>query len=160
MEELEIIGWVDFDSDYPTRKFKGEDFNNVVHKIRVEIVENEYLFSGEEHQYGLCGAPLFSDGTCFRASMRAWGHIMSTVYTGPNGEALSYMDFYMSLGDESKMPEYKEYEIEPATVEEESFGCTLKQDRDMIDESIAMGMELMTTDKVLQKLFEEKKKGN
>lgn len=160
MEELEIIGWVDFDSDYPTRKFKGEDFDKVVHKIRVEIVEKAYLFSGEEHQYGLCGVPLLSDGTCFRASMRAWGYIMSTVYTGPNGEALNYMDFYMSLGEDSVMPEYEEYDIEPAKVEEESFGCTLKQDREMIDQSLAMGMDFMTTDKVLKKLFEEKKKGN
>ncbi|MBQ7906618.1 MAG: hypothetical protein IJ309_01445 [Clostridia bacterium] len=157
MEELKIVGWVDFDSEYPTRKFKGEEFNEIIYKIRLEISEKEYIFSGEEHQYSFTGAPLFSDGTCFRASMRAWGSIMASVYAGPNGEKLDYMDFYMSLGEDSVLPEYEEYDIAPARVEEESFGCTLKPDRDLIDQSLAMGMDLMTTDKVIKKLFEEKK---
>ena len=47
---------------------------NDLNKIQ-EIIEKGYLFSGEEHQNGLTGVPVFSDGTCFRASMRSWGMI-------------------------------------------------------------------------------------
>lgn len=157
MSELKIVGWVDFDSYYPTKKLTSEQLNEVLYLIRKEIIDNGYLFSGEEHQNSLVGAPLFSDGTCFRASMRAWGTIMAGCYEGPGGMKLTYMDFYMSLGEETRMPEYEEYDIIPAEVEDESIGCTIKEDRQLIEESLSFGMELMTTDKVLEKLYIEMK---
>ncbi|MBQ3253221.1 MAG: hypothetical protein IJA65_01585 [Acholeplasmatales bacterium] len=157
MDKLKIIGWTHFDSIYPTRKYDKDTFNIIFSLICDEIIEKKYLFSGEEHQYSFTGVPLFSDGTCFRASMRSWGVIMASIYSGPNGEKLSYMDFYMSLGDDAIMPEYSEIEIKPAIVEEISFGCTTQADRQIISESLAMNMEFMTTDKVLKKLYEKLK---
>ena len=158
MEEIKIVGWVDFDSEYPTRKYQDREFDEIINKIMVEIGEKNYVFAGHDHQYGSCGAPLLSDGTCFRASMRAWGYIMASVYSGPNGEKLSYMDFYTSFGEDAVMPQWQEYDIAPAQVEQRSFGCTVKADREMIDQSLAMGMGFMTLDKVLNDLFEEKKR--
>ena len=157
MEELKIVGWTDFDSYYPTRKMSNEEFIKVLNLIKTEIIENGYVFSGEEHQNSLVGAPLFSDGTCFRASMRAWGAIMASCYEGPGGMQLTYMEFYMSLEEASRMPLYEEIELEPATCVDESIGCTIKEDRQLIEESLAFGMELMTTDKVLKKLYKEMK---
>ena len=153
MEDLKIVGWVDFDSNYPTRKFKSEDLNKVIYLIRKEISEKGYIFSGEEHQNSMVGTPLFSDGTCFRASMGAWGLIMAGCYEGPGGMTLTYMDFYMSIGDKTRMPEYEDIYLEPAVGVEETIGCTIKEDRQLIEESLSFGMEFMTTDKVLKELY-------
>lgn len=160
MSDLRIIGWEDFDCEYPTRKFTGDELNEVLNLIRREIAENNYVFSGEEHQNCLTGVPVFSDGTCFRASMRAWGQVMASVYRGADGAELSYMDFYMSLGDKSVMPEYEIIDVEPAVLEEESIGCTTKEDRGVVNQSIAFNMFFMTTDKVLKKLYKKIKGEN
>ena len=157
MEELKIIGWTFFDDVYPTKKVNQEELMQMLNLIKESIYENGYVFSGEEHQNCSTGVPVFSDGTCFRASMRAWGSIMCQMYSGPDGEELTYMDFYMSLGESSRLPEYVEITVEPAEVEEESVGCTIKQDKNMIEESLALGMSFITTDKVLKKLFEKLK---
>lgn len=160
MDNLRIIGWENFDCEYPTRKFNGNELNEVLNLIRREIAENNYVFSGAEHQNSSTGVPVFSDGTCFRASMRAWGQVMASVYSGADGEKLSYMNFYMSLGDASVMPEYKIIDVEPAVLEEESIGCTTKEDREVVNQSIAMDMFFMTTDKVLKKMYKKLKGEN
>ncbi len=153
MSELKIVGWADFECDYPTPKLSREALGEVIGLIHEELMDKNYIFSGEEHQCAPTGVPVFSDGTCFRASMRAWGFIMSQIYTGPDGETLSYMDFYTSLGDASVMPEYTDFDVEPAVVEEESAGCTTKADKEFIEQSKALGMMTLTTDKVISKLL-------
>ena len=155
---LKVIGWSYFDCEYPTPKVKGEQFEEMITAVKDAIREGEYVFSGQEHQYSLTGVPVFNDGTCFRASMRCWGSIMAELYVDGNGERLSYMDFYMSLGDASKMPDFAFLDVEPARVFEESCGCTLRQDREIMQQSIDAGMDFVTLDKVLQKKFEEMKK--
>lgn len=156
MTNLKIVGWTDFESAYQTRKYNGEELSEIIYLIQNEIVNKGYIFSGEEHQNGLTGVPVFSDGTCFRASMRGWGYIMSGCYTGPDGMELSYMDFYMSLDDETVMPEFEEIDVDPIELDETSDGLIIKPDKQVIEESIALGMAFMTTDKVLQKVYEKK----
>ena len=157
MTELKIVGWTHFDCEYPTRKLKGEDLIAVYELIQEEIVRNQYVFSGQEHQCDSTGVPVFSDGTCFRASMRSWGKLMASLYSGPNGEELSYMDFYMSLGEDSVMPEYSDINVEPAVLDDESIGCITKEDKQIVQESLSLGMTFLTTDKVLEKLAEKMK---
>lgn len=157
MEKLKIVGWTSFESPYKTKRFKGEELNEVLSLICEEIGKNNYVFSGEEHQNELTGVPVFSDGTCLRASMRSWGGLMASVYAGADGEELTYMDFYMSLGDAAKMPEYTVIDVEPAEVDEESTGLITKADKEMIEQSLALDMDFMTTDKVLNKLFDKLK---
>jgi hypothetical protein len=65
------------------------------------------------------------------------------------------MDFYMSLGDISRLPEHKELNVEPQVVDEESSGLTIKADRQVIDESLSFGMTFLTTDKVLKSILEK-----
>ncbi len=159
MNQLKIVGWSDFDGPYPTRKYNAEELQQILQMIRKEIMENEYVFSGHEHQYSSTGVPVFSDGTCFRASMRCWGGIMAAIYQGEDEQELSYMDFYMPFSEEtSNLPPLIEIHVEPAVLEEESSGCTRREDREMIEEAIAFGMPFMTQDKVLKKLYEKKRK--
>ncbi len=157
MTELKIVGWTHFDCEYPTRKLKGEDFIAVYELIQEELARNQYVFSGQEHQCEPTGVPVFSDGTCFRASMRSWGKLMASIYSGPNGEELSYMDFYTSLGEDSVMPEYSDINVEPAILDDESIGCITKEDKQIVEESLSLGMTFLTTDKVLEKLAEKMK---
>lgn len=151
MNELKIIGWGDFDDAYPTRQYSREEMGIVIALIREEIVKNRYFFSGEEHQNSMTGVPVFSDGTCFRASMRCWGQIMAGIYSQLDGKEYSYMDFYMSLNN-SKMPEYEVIDVKPSKIENETPGYITQQDHEMISQSKAFGMPFMTTDKVLQKM--------
>lgn len=154
MEELRIVGWTSFDSDYPFKKYTKEEMDEIVKLIREEIIKHKYYFGGEDHQYASTGVPVFSDGTCFRASMRCWGYLMSTIYVGPNDEELSYMDFYMSLGSKTVLPEFKEINVKPLKLEEESLGLMVEEDGELLSQTIGMGMPLMTTDKVLRRYIE------
>ncbi len=157
MADLKLVGWTYFESDYPTKKLNAEELELVIQLIQDEITKNDYVFSGEEHQNSLTGVPVFSDGTCFRASMRCWGSLMASLYARSNGEQCTYMDFYMSLGDSAIMPKCTELEVEPATLEEESIGCTTKVDKQTVQEAIDMDMMFMTTDKVLKKMYQKMK---
>lgn len=152
MEKLKIVGWTYFEDSYPTKTCDNDEILELIDLVSQEIYDNDYVFSGEEHQNSLTGVPVFSDGTCLRASMRAWGTIMAGIYKTPDGEDLSYMDFYMSLGDIANLPKESALDIEPANVES-STGLIVEEDRNLIDEAIKMNMSFMTTDKVLEEIF-------
>ena len=154
MENLKVVGWTNFENDYPTRQYTQEEMNNIIQIIREEIIKNRYYFGGEDHQCSSTGVPVFSDGTCFRASMRCWGFIMSTVYLGPNKERLTYMDFYMSLGEKAILPKKEEINVKPIELEKVSLGVLAKEDSDLLSETVCAGMPLMTFDKVLTNYIE------
>ncbi len=153
MNKMKIVGWTSFDSTYPMKKLNNKELKEVLHLIKEEIIKNNYLFSGEQHQYSLTGMPVFSDGTCFRASMRCWGHIMSKIHEGPGGLQLSYMDFYMMPDFEEKLPQDSTIEVKPAVLDDISIGCTIKEDHNVLDEAISFGFAFVTTDKVLEKVY-------
>ena len=155
--ELKIVGWTHFDCEYPTPKLGQDEFVKVLSLIQDEIAEKGYMFAGQDHQNSSTGVPVFSDGTCFRASWRAWGAIMARLFTKGDGEDCTYMDFYMSLGKDAVMPPHTNIDVKPAVVQEESVGCTLKQDREMIEQSVQMGMPFMTMDVVLQNYYNKLK---
>lgn len=162
MKDLKIVGWTDFECGFPTPKWEKDEMNKVIDLICDEISKNNYIFSGQEHQNSITGVPVLSDGTCFRASMRCWGSIMAQVYGDPNGETLPYMDFYMRGDCPSNLPDFEEVDINPAVIQEKSFGCVLKVDRQMIEEALDLGMPFLTTDKVLNDRYDDelKKRGN
>ena len=132
MSELRIVGWRSFECEYPSRQCTQEEMDEIIALIREEIIKNKYYFSGEEHQCSSTGVPVFSDGTCFRASMRCWGYIMSTIYSGPNNERLSYMDFYMSLGKDAILPKEEPIDVNPAKLDEEGLGLMVKEDGELL----------------------------
>lgn len=156
MSDLKIVGWSNFECEFPSKKLTDEEFIKVLKLIQDEIYEKGYIFSGEEHQYSSTGVPVLSDGTCVRCSMRCFGAIMASVYVGPDGKRLSYMDFYMSL-DNSVLPEESNINIVPMNIESYP-GLMIKEDNQLVSEALSFGMPLMTTDKVLKKIMENMKR--
>ncbi len=162
MNELKIVGWTNFECDFPSRNMSGsgQEIKKVVQLIGDEVVKHGYSISGKDHQNSSTGVPVFSDGTCLRASMRAWGQIMSAIYSSIEGINLSYMDFYMDAYKKTVLPEYREIKIEPGYVENELPGMIINEDVQLINSSLQMGMGLMTLDKVIKNYVEWVKKSN
>ena len=160
MDKLRIVGWTNFECEYPSRNVEGSELREIVQLIGNECVKNGYCFSGQDHQNAETGVPVFSDGTCLRASMRAWGQIMAAIYSAVEGIELSYMDFYMDSYKEKCLPEDEYIDVEPGYVENERPGMILNEDAQLITSTIQMGMELMTFDKVIINYVELIKKIN
>ena len=158
MNELQIVGWTNFESEYPTRSVEGSILKDIVKLIKDECLENGYVFSGQDHQNALTGVPVFSDGTCLRASMRAWGQIMAAIYSSVLETNLSYMDFYIDSYTETVLPEFKTIKVKPGCLINEPVGMILQEDADLISSSIQMGMPLMTLDKVINSYVDILKK--
>lgn len=151
---LKIVGWTDFDSNFPSITVTNEELNDVLAVVVNAIRDGGYMFSGEDHQCRFSGVPVFENGTCFRASMRAWGTIMAYAYPETDGEKTGYMDFYMGTIGERKMPDCTSYDIKP--MESDNFNSLITpQDSEMISQSIQMGIPFMTTDKALNRLMDE-----
>ena len=64
--------------------------------VKTCIRRNGFKFSGEYHQYGECGMPMFDDGSVLFCSWRHWGSIMAEAWDPDGDKGLDYMDFYMS----------------------------------------------------------------
>ena len=85
--------------------------------------------------------------------MRAWGTVMTYAYPQIEDNATNYMDFYMETPLDKKLPEYKEIDVEP--FDDENFGgLIVKQDNELLSQTIQMNMPLMTLDKTLQFIYE------
>ena len=154
MDELKIVGWTNFECEYPSRNVEGPALTEIVQLIGNEVIKYGYAFSGQDHQFASTGVPVFSDGTCLRASMRTWGQIMAAIYSAVDGVDLSYMDFYVDSYKEPCLPEYTDISVEPGYQEEERPGLILQEDIELIASSVQMGMELMTFDKVIKRYIE------
>ena len=152
--DLKVVGWTDYDSSYPSITVTNEELNEVLAIVVEAIREGEYMLSGEEHQCSYAGVPVFDNGTCFRASMRSWGTIMSFAYPEINGQKTNYMDFYMNTPAESNLPDALSIDIE-AMVSDNFNGLITPQDSQMISQSVQMGIPFMTTDKALNHLMDE-----
>ncbi len=151
--EFKVIGWTDYDSDYPTITVPDEEVGSLLGAVVDAIQEGEYVISGQDHQNSATGVPVFDNGTCFRASMRAWGSVMTYAYPEIDGKPTNYMDFYMYSPMEAKLPEYAEISVEPS--DDESFGgLIIGQDNELLTQAIQMNMPLMTTDKTLNFIYE------
>lgn len=160
MEKLKIVGWTNFECKYPTKNCYDEKFREIMQLIGEEVVKHGYSFSGQDHQNEPTGVPVFSDGTCLRASMRAWGYIMAAIYSAIEDTEVTYMDYYMDCYKEKLMPEYHEIDVEIGHVEDERPGMIVEEDVQLVSQSVAMGMKLMTLDKVLNKYAEILKQYN
>lgn len=158
MSNLKIVGWTNFECEYPSKNIENNILKEIVQLIGDEVVKHGYAFSGQAHQSASTGVPVFSDGTCFRASMRAWGQIMAAIYSSVEGINLSYMDFYMDSYKKTVLPESNDFDVKPSYVENELPGMILEEDVQLIASTIQMKMELMTFDKVIKSYIELIKK--
>ena len=152
MEKLHIVGWAHFDDAYPTKALTRENGKEIIDLVCDEIYEKGYRFSGEQHQNAPTGVPVFSDGTCFRASMRCFASLMAQLHSHKDGKEYGYMDFYMFVDDEV-LPKASKITVKPSK-EKDCLGQVIHQDRQLIIEALQMGMPLMTTDKVVKEMYE------
>lgn len=63
--------------------------------LRADVVAKRLRLTGEQHQYGDGGVPVFSDGTAGVFTYRAWGDLMAAIWSTEDGRDYHYMDFYM-----------------------------------------------------------------
>lgn len=152
--DLKIIGWTNYDSSFPSADITQDELNDVLLTVAREIKNNGYMLSGADHQNLDTGVPVFDNGTCFRASMRAWGLIMTIAFPEVNGSETQYMDFYMATPLDRKLPESGCIDIAPA-VSDNFQGLLTPQDSEMISQSIQMGIPFMTTDKALNYMMDQ-----
>lgn len=151
--DLKIVGWTNYDSAFPTANITDETMEQVISCVVSAIAENGYVFSSEDHQNSDTGVPVFDNGTCFRASMRAWGTIMALAYPELDGSETDYMDFYMSTPVKSVMP--KKAEIGVPVAKADNFnGMIIRQDAEILNQSVQMGMPFVTTDKALNYILD------
>ena len=152
--DLKIIGWTNYDCDFPSITVSQDEVNQVLLAVAREIMDNGYMLSGDDHQNSDTGVPVFENGTCFRASMRAWGFIMAVAFPEINGNETQYMDFYMSTPLERKLPVSSNIDVTPASFD--NFNALISpQDSEMLSQSVQMGIPFMTTDKALKKIMDE-----
>jgi hypothetical protein len=63
--------------------------------IRSSVLARELKLTGEDHQNGENGVPLFSDGSVGCFSYRAWGDLMAAIWSTALDKDMDYMQFYM-----------------------------------------------------------------
>jgi len=152
--DLKIIGWTNYDSCFPSIEVAQDEVNDLILTVAGEIKNNGYMLSGDDHQNSDTGVPVFENGTCFRASMRAWGFIMAVAFPEINGNETQYMDFYMSTPLERKLPVSNNIDVTPASFD--NFNALISpQDSEMLSQSVQMGIPFMTTDKALNSLMDQ-----
>lgn len=80
IEKIKVIGWTDiYNANYPECTLS--DRSSVYYKAVIEALkENEYKFTGDYHQNGEYGAPVFNDGTLLFLSIDEWGWIIAKTY--------------------------------------------------------------------------------
>ena len=152
MNELKLVGWASFDSDFPTIYDDNETLIKKINLVKEELLQKGYVFGGEQHQNSFGCMPVFSDGTGLRFSMRAWGLLMANVRSEIDGIEYPYMHYYMSEGN-PVLPD-DGVDIEPKVTNESAIGVTIGPDKQLVEEAMAFGMSLMTTDKVIRKLMD------
>lgn len=150
---LKIIGWTDYSSDFPSATVANKDVNALLEIVVKEISANGYVFSGEEHQNADTGVPVFSDGTCFRASMRAWGCVMTAAYPKIDDREAHYMDFYMETPMPANLPKQTTIDVPPMKSDNFS-GLIVSQDKEVLSESLSAGFPFFTTDKALNYIMD------
>ena len=78
MTEIKVIGW----TDIYNAAYKECDYNNpkYIKAVIEEIKKTGYKFTGDYHQNGEYGAPVFNDGTLLFLSIDEWGWIIAKTY--------------------------------------------------------------------------------
>jgi hypothetical protein len=76
-----------------------------IYALRASIVERGIRWGGDWHQEADDGTPVFSDGTVAEFSYRGWGDLLAAIWSDEDGQAYSYVNFYMGWPGEGQTPE-------------------------------------------------------
>ena len=64
--------------------------------IKESVIENNMRLTGDKHQHGVNGVPLFEDDSVACFSYRGWGDLMAAIWNTEEATTkYQYMDFYM-----------------------------------------------------------------
>ena len=84
--EYRIIGWTAASrEDFP--ELSQEKRRALRHLIIKEIIQKGYVFSGDYHEWGDSGSPVFNSGEKYVVSTRAWAHLMAEAYEAEGTKA-------------------------------------------------------------------------
>ena len=72
----------------------ADDYKPYYEAVRADVIEKKIRLTGDRHQYGDAGVPLFEDDTVGTFSYRAWGDLMAAIWSEHENKDYSYMDFY------------------------------------------------------------------
>lgn len=105
---MKVAKWIQYTMDLvdDSRTDTNDVWDAVVH----DIIEHQYCFDAQYHQYGSNGVPVieFDDGTQLPSlyTQRVWGRLMAEAWNKMANQTYSYMDFYWGLpaGVEAKFP--------------------------------------------------------
>lgn len=84
---MKIVGWTWYgDPQYKEMFEVGGTYPMSQYEAALKIIADElkakgYKFSGEYHQNGDYGAPIFDTGEIFQCSKRVWGGIIADAYS-------------------------------------------------------------------------------
>ena len=122
-----VVGWTAYDD--PNVK-KAQCTEAAMQAIMRDIRENNYKFSGWDHQEMSLGAPVLNDG-CMRVfSQRGFGHVMAWAHG--NFDHMAYVEYAFDDpfdSEPSRMPpasrQFDPAAFTPETDLHEAFTCTV-----------------------------------
>ena len=85
---MRIVGWTEWDDPQYEDMFpigggaihSSADVDAAEAVIAEELRANGYKFTGDYHQNGDYGVPIFDTGKVFQCTQRTWGAIMAKAY--------------------------------------------------------------------------------
>lgn len=78
---MKIIGWTNWDSScYDIINHRNNKIEEAIELTINELRKNNYKFTGDYHQNGDYGVPIFDNGAILKCSQREWGRIMASAY--------------------------------------------------------------------------------
>lgn len=106
---MKIIGWTNYDNeDYKDKMFESyEERVNVLNLVSEELRKKGYKWSGDYHQHGNGGCPVFDDNTKLAVSLRLWGRIMADAYPEDvyDSDDMGYCEWAWIAPEEESHPE-------------------------------------------------------
>lgn len=111
---MKIVGW----TWYGNSEYKAiicNRYEQIAHieKIIAEELRNKgYKFTGDYHQHGDYGVPIFNNGKTYECSQRTWGDIMRQAYPDDidNSDGLGYTDWAWISPEPMVVPNESDYD--------------------------------------------------
>lgn len=112
---MKIIGWTDWDDPkYEEMRFSSlkEEHDDVGKIIAAELRSKGYKFTGDYHQDGEFGVPVFDNGKKYCTFKRDWGDIMAMAYPDEidNSEGYGYLKWAWIPPEPMVVPSKEDYE--------------------------------------------------
>lgn len=115
---MKIVGWTNWHYEHEANvKYKRfdpetwEEVEKIEQIIAEELREKGYKFTGDYHQNGDYGVPVFDCGKVYQCSQRDWGNIMAMTYPEEidNSDGFGYCKWAWVAPEQMKVPDPGDY---------------------------------------------------